>query len=538
MPESKAMRPRPRGDETEYQIMRRIEKGKGYAANQEHAGCMFMAHARPEWFGGFLLGGDCLPWCRCILPDGSVFYLDAMQAEMATRVCLSAKDLLRALLGCHRVIDEIRKEHEKNGLFFEVYRNNSAIVPGNDCYDSFRAYEYYDRSSCGHHDNYSVWRFVPLEKLRDRLLPHLITRQLFAGAGKAGSDRSEPELNADYQISQRADFMYRVEGMDTTKLRALFNTHDGSHADPERFRRLHVITSDSNMLQMPSFLTSVTMDLMLSMIEDDELDDRFTLVDPVAAFLMISRDLTLREYKIEFCGNQKSMCALDMLRALTDMADDYANHYHPDEKEFHEGVKYLAEILDKMAENEWDWLSKRVDWIAKKKLIDDYFDCKGGEWNYNRARQIDIKYGLNNYEQGLYRIIEKNSVLLVPPDEVSCSSPSGGRSQFIRGIAEIFGDFVTYSDSWSSIMLKHAGHNPLYYVLKFTDPRIAYAREHHELFSLPLPEFVSAAAAHIPGFECTMYGADQEPPELDFDFDDDPDPDPYDSESFFNMPRI
>ena len=56
--------------------------------------------------------------------------------------------------------------------------------------------------SAGHafgcHENYLVRRFVPLETIEHQLLPFLITRQLYTGAGRMTPD--------GFQITQRADF--------------------------------------------------------------------------------------------------------------------------------------------------------------------------------------------------------------------------------------------------------------------------------------------------------------------------------------------
>ena len=58
--------------------------------------------------------------------------------------------------------------------------------------------------SFGCHENYLVRRFVPLDVIEHELLPFLITRQLFTGAGRV--------TESGFQITQRADFLVRVRG--------------------------------------------------------------------------------------------------------------------------------------------------------------------------------------------------------------------------------------------------------------------------------------------------------------------------------------
>ena len=53
--------------------------------------------------------------------------------------------------------------------------------------------------SFGCHENYLVRRFVPLDVIEHELLPFLITRQLFTGAGRV--------TESGFQITQRADFL-------------------------------------------------------------------------------------------------------------------------------------------------------------------------------------------------------------------------------------------------------------------------------------------------------------------------------------------
>ena len=47
------------------------------------------------------------------------------------------------------------------------------------------------------------------------------------------------------------------------------NTRDEPHADPHRYRRLHVIVGDANLAEVATFLKVGTTALVLAMIEDD-----------------------------------------------------------------------------------------------------------------------------------------------------------------------------------------------------------------------------------------------------------------------------
>ena len=102
--------------------------------------------------------------------------------------------------------------------------------------------------------------------------PHFITRQIFCGAGKVGSEA--PGLTTaevPFQLSQRADFFEEEVGLETTLKRPIVNTRDEPHADAQRYRRLHVIIGDANLSEVATFLKVGTTAIVLAMIEDDVL---------------------------------------------------------------------------------------------------------------------------------------------------------------------------------------------------------------------------------------------------------------------------
>src|SRR5439155_27276049 len=126
------------------------------------------------------------------------------------------------------------------------------------------------------------------------LIPFFVTRQVFAGAGKVGCEESGVD-GIDFQLSQRADFMEAEVGLETTLKRPIVNTRDEPHADPERFRRLHVICGDATMCEVTTFLKVGTTALVLMLVEDEILDpEPFTLASGVESFKVVSRDTTLQ----------------------------------------------------------------------------------------------------------------------------------------------------------------------------------------------------------------------------------------------------
>ena len=100
-------------------------------------------------------------------------------------------------------------------------------------------------------------------------MPWFVTRQVFTGAGKVGCEGSwDDRAAAGYQLSQRADFFEEEVGLETTLKRPIVNTRDEPHADPQKYRRLHVIVGDANLCEVATFLKVGTTAIVLAMIED------------------------------------------------------------------------------------------------------------------------------------------------------------------------------------------------------------------------------------------------------------------------------
>ena len=109
-------------------------------------------------------------------------------------------------------------------------------------------------------------RSTPFADIVKNLTPFFVTRQVICGAGRVGIGADG--RGSGFQISQRADFFEVEVGLETTLKRPIINTRDEPHADPEKYRRLHVIIGDANMSEVATYLKMGTTALVLAMIED------------------------------------------------------------------------------------------------------------------------------------------------------------------------------------------------------------------------------------------------------------------------------
>src|SRR3954464_4746742 len=193
-----------------------------------------------------------------VLSNGARFYNDHAHPEYSTPECTTMRQIVAHDKAGERIVAECarrRNAHLPENQRVRLYKNNTDFVG----------------HSYGCHDNYLMRRDVPWSRVVSGMLPFLITRQIFAGAGKMGIEMegaaSQPGV---YQISQRADFFSVLVSIDTMNKRPLINTRDEPHADVNRYRRFHVIVGDSNMSEWATAMKIGTTALVLGLIERGE----------------------------------------------------------------------------------------------------------------------------------------------------------------------------------------------------------------------------------------------------------------------------
>ena len=147
--------------------------------------------------------------------------------------------------------------------------------------------------------------------------------------------------------------------------RPIINTRDEPHADPEKYRRLHVIVGDANMCGGRRTTSRCgTMAIVLSMIEDDFIDRDLSLDSPVQAFRQVSRDLDLpRDAPAQATGGPST--AVDLQREFLELAHRYYR-----DREHEPWVKDVLarweHVLDRLAQDPMT-LGRELDWVIKRR---------------------------------------------------------------------------------------------------------------------------------------------------------------------------
>src|ERR1700758_2621558 len=197
-------------------------------------------------------GDEDLGLANVILTNGARLYVDHAHPEYSAPECTNPLSVVIWDKAGERIMAEAAAK--------------AATVPGSHPIQLYKNNTDNKGASYGCHENYLMRRSTPFADIVKNLTPFFVTRQIVCGAGRVGIGADG--RGSGFQISQRADFFEVEVGLETTLKRPIINTRDEPHADPEKYRRLHVIIGDANMSEVATYLKMGTTALVLAMIED------------------------------------------------------------------------------------------------------------------------------------------------------------------------------------------------------------------------------------------------------------------------------
>ncbi len=317
---------------------------------------------------------------NAVLTNGARYYVDHAHPELSTPECLDA----RAIVLYDRAAEMIAAQSMRAAI---------ALLPAGEELVLYKNNSDGKGNSYGCHENYLVDRATPFGRIITHCTAHFITRQIYTGAGKVGSE--VPGMRTDdvaFQITQRADFFEEEVGLETTLKRPIINTRDEPHADARKYRRLHVIVGDANCSQVATFLKVGTTALVLALTEDDALSRDFTFAAPVASLRQVSHDMTLTQ-PLELTDGT-TITALEVQWELLDHSKKYVEAHGTDNVGGDVALDVLArweQVLSGLADDPGT-LADQIDWVAKYRLIDGYRERHDLDWGDARLRAMDIQY--------------------------------------------------------------------------------------------------------------------------------------------------
>jgi Pup amidohydrolase len=383
-----------------------------------------------------------------ILTNGARLYVDHAHPEYSTPEVTTPLDIVRwDKAGEQVMLDASRRAGQlPGGTAIVLYKNNT---------DNKGA-------SYGAHENYLMRRSTPFADIVRHLTPFFVSRQVVCGAGRVGIGQDGREHG--YQISQRADFFEVEVGLETTLKRPIINTRDEPHADPEKYRRLHVIIGDANLAEVSTYLKVGTTALVLAMIEDRYLTRDLTVDGPVAALRAVSHDPMLK--RTITLADGRTLTGVQLQLEYLDLAKKYVEDRlgaDADEQTLDVLARWES-VLDRL-ERDPMLCAGELDWVAKLKLLEQYRSRDGLEWDDAKLQLIDYQYSDIRPEKGLYnklaaagrieRLLDDAAV-----DAAMHDPPEDTRAYFRGRCLEKFAPEVAAA-SWDSVIFDLPGRESL-----------------------------------------------------------------------------
>lgn len=351
-----------------------------------------------------------------VLGNGARYYNDHAHPEYCTPECSTVAELVAHDRAGERILMRCaQKLSEERGCGVYLYKNNT----------DFRGHSY------GCHENYLLPRSLPWEKLARNIQAFLVSRQIVAGAGKFAIEEEDRFVASGFQISQRSDFFSELQSVDTMQRRPIVNTRDEPHANPNLFRRFHVILGDANMSPFSTRLKIGTTALVLEALARNPKRVYPVLAEPLHALMAISRDskfhweVALQDNK---CSNALAL-QREYWQAVTELCD-------------------LDDPAKAAIASDWDGVltdletdpmrcRDRLDWVAKLAMIREFQDAQKLQSNDPWLQSLDLEYHRLDRENGLYYGLEQAGAIRGVPEDIAVrraiSEPPRTTRAYIRG---------------------------------------------------------------------------------------------------------
>lgn len=389
--------------------------------------------------GGEPAPEDDLGLANVILTNGARLYVDHAHPEYSSPEVTNPRDAVLWDKAGERVMAEAARR--------------AAAVPGSAPLQLYKNNTDNKGVSYGTHENYLMERSTPFAEIVRHLTPFFVSRQVVCGAGRVG-------IGADgrghgFQVSQRADFFEVEVGLETTLKRPIINTRDEPHADPDRYRRLHVIIGDANLSEVSTYLKTGTTALVLAMVEAGWLTADLSVEQPVAALRAVSHDPTLKHLLTLRDGRRLTAVQLQMEfleQARKHVESSVGGDVDPVTADV---LERWESVLSRLEQDPMTCAGE-LDWVAKLALLEGYRERDGLSWDAARLALVDLQYSDVRPDKGLYnRLVARGRMerLVTEEDVVAAmTAPPEDTRAYFRGqcLARYSRDIA--AASWDSVI--------------------------------------------------------------------------------------
>ena len=381
-------------------------------------------------------GDEELGLANVILTNGARLYVDHAHPEFSSPEVTGPRDVVLWDKAGERIMAEAARRAARipGSAPIQLYKNNT---------DNKGA-------SYGCHENYLMARRTPFGEIVRHLTPFFVSRQVICGAGRVGI--GQDGRGSGFQISQRADFFEVEVGLETTLKRPIINTRDEPHADPEKYRRLHVIIGDANMNEISTYLKVGTTTIVLAMIEAGFIETDLGVEQPVAALRAISHDPSLRHQVLMRDGRRLTGVQLQM--EYLDLAKKFVQDTEVDPTTA-DVLERWESVLDRLVDDPMS-CAREVDWVTKLAILDGYRARDGLDWDSHTLALVDLQFHDVRPDKGLYNKMAASGRVdrLLAEDEITramTKPPEDTRAYFRGRCLEKYAAQVAAA-SWDSVI--------------------------------------------------------------------------------------
>jgi hypothetical protein len=294
------------------------------------------------------------------LQNGSKFYVDCgAHPEFCTPECSNPWDVVRYTLAGHTILA---------GLLSEV---QSSLMPEAEIM-CFRCNVDYSgaQTTWGCHESYL--HRASSETLQPQIIPHLVSRLIYTGAG--GFNPLSPGL--EFTLSPRAAHLQHVVSANSTSERGIWHTKSESLSSG--YSRLHVICGESLCSETAAFLRNGATALVVAMADAGLAPGKAVqLANPLDAMRAVAGDVTCKKGLQLVDGSY--LTALAIQRHYLDQAESHLGTLFMPQWGA-EVCRHWRAVLDQL-DDAPDSIAHSLDWAIKLALYRDQARCMGIRWD-------------------------------------------------------------------------------------------------------------------------------------------------------------
>ena len=295
------------------------------------------------------------------LENGSRLYLDCGgHPELAGPELANPWDACRYALAGDRILATVADQLTLR----EKAVRQVVLTRCNVCYSAAM------RGTWGSHESYA--HRIPPSNLPDELIPHLVSRVIYSGAG--GFDNRAPGI--EFMISPRVAHLMQAVSSASTSARGIFHTKDES-LSASGCHRLHVLCGESLCSQTALWLKTAITTLVVALAEAGLRPCRaMALASPLEAMRAFAADATCTARVFSVDG--RAWTALAVQRHILAQIEAHLDHplmppWAPQARD------RLRQVLDRLAEGPGG-VAKTLDWAIKLSLYGEFARRSGISW--------------------------------------------------------------------------------------------------------------------------------------------------------------